>query len=309
MKSYFEISNSFEEDSSIVIATKDSLEEIKNLPNEKFKLILTSPPYNIGKSYETQTKLDVYLEWQENILVELVRILHSNGSLVLQVGTFVNNGEMFPLDFYFYPICKKLGLQLRNRIVWHFEHGLHSTKKLSGRYEVLLWFTKTKDYTFNLDSIRVPSLYPDKKHFKGPKKGQLSGNPLGKNPSDFWEIIENEFEKGIFDVPNVKNAHPEKTEHPCQFPVEIAERCVLAFTDEDDWILDPFGGVGSTLIASIKNNRKAMSIDRDEKYSNIATQRVCDFFNGNLKLRKIGTPISKPKKPIATPNQGLHSLF
>jgi DNA modification methylase len=217
-----------------------------------------------------------------------------NGSLVLQIGNFIDNGEVFPLDFYFYPICKKLGLQLRNRIVWHFDHGLHCKKRLSGRYEVILWFTKNSDYTFNLDPIRIPSKYPGKRHFKGAKKGQLSGNPLGKNPSDFWQFISNEFDKGIFDVPNVKHNHPEKTEHPCQYPIEIAERCVLAFTDENDWILDPFGGVGSTLISAIKNNRRAMSIDRDKNYSDIATQRVSDFFNDTLKMREIGTPIYKP---------------
>ncbi len=290
------IANQFNNNDKIVISTNDTLIETKKLPNDSFKLILTSPPYNIGKSYETQTSLEAYLSWQESILVELIRIMHPNGSLVLQVGNFVDNGEVFPLDFYFYPICKKLGLQLRNRIVWHFDHGLHCKKRLSGRYEVILWFTKNQEYTFNLDSIRVPSKYPEKRHFKGAKKGQLSGNPLGKNPSDFWQFMVEEFENGIFDVPNVKHNHPEKLSHPCQFPIEIAERCVLAFTNEDDWVLDPFGGVGSTLIASIKNNRKAMSIDRDENYSESTKQRVNDFFDGTLKMREIGTPIYKSKK-------------
>ena len=79
-------------------------------------------------------------------------------------------------------------MSMRNRIVWHFGHGLHASRRFSGRYEVIMWFTKSDDYTFNLDAVRVPQKYPQKKHFKGPRRGELSGNPLGKNPGDVWEI-------------------------------------------------------------------------------------------------------------------------
>lgn len=151
-----------------------------------------------------------------------MRILKPQGSICWQVGNYVDNGEIIPLDVILYPIFSRLGLQLRNRIVWHFGHGLHASKRFSGRYEVILWFTKGHDYVFNLDAVRVPQKYPQKKHFKGPKKGELSGNPLGKNPGDIWEI------------PNVKANHVEKTIHPCQFPVELIERLVLALTNEDD---------------------------------------------------------------------------
>ena len=110
---------------------------------------------------------------------------------------------------------------MRNRIVWHFEHGLHCSRRLSGRYETIMWFTKGDDYVFELDPIRVPQKYPGKKYFKGPKAGQYSCNPLGKNPGDVWTI------------PNVKSNHVEKTGHPCQFPVELIERLVLALTRKE----------------------------------------------------------------------------
>ena len=223
-----------------------------------------------------------------------MRIVSDDGSIVWQVGNFVEAGEVFPLDIYFYPIFKSLGLQLRNRIVWHFDHGLHATKRFSGRYEVLLWFTKSKEYTFNLDPVRVPSKYPGKLHYKGAKKGLPSGNPLGKNPSDYWTLICEEWESGIIEIPNVKSNHPEKTTHPCQFPVELIERCVLALTNENDWVIDPFGGVGSSLIAAIKNNRKGMIIDRDPDYIAIAKQRVQAFQDGTLKTRPLGKPVHKP---------------
>lgn len=93
------------------------------------------------------------------------------------------------MDIYFYPLFKELGMFLRNRIVWHFGHGLHTKNRFSGRYETFLWFTKNKDYIFNLDPVRSPSKYPGKLHYSGSKKGLPSGNPLGKNPSDVWEII------------------------------------------------------------------------------------------------------------------------
>jgi adenine-specific DNA-methyltransferase len=180
----------------------------------KFDLIITSPPYNIGKSYEAKTSIEAYLESQEEIIRELIRVLSEQGNICWQTGNYVDKGEIFPLDIFYYQIFKKFNLKLRNRIIWHFGHGLHASKRFSGRYETILWFTKSDDYIFNLDEVRVPSKYPGKRHFKGPNKGKLSGNPLGKNPSDIWEIILKDWEEGLWDIPNVKSNHPEKTEHP-----------------------------------------------------------------------------------------------
>jgi adenine-specific DNA-methyltransferase len=177
------------------------------------------------------------------------------------------------------------GLQLRNRIIWHFEHGLHCKNRLSGRYETILWFTKTGAYKFNLDPIRVPSKYPNKKYFKGPKAGQLSCNPLGKNPGDLW----------IF--PNVKNNHVEKTIHPCQFPVELVERLVLSLTDEGDKVFDPYMGVGSSVIAALKNDRLGYGAETSKDYVDVAWQRIHDLRAGVLKTRPMGKPVYDPSLP------------
>lgn len=205
----------------------DSYRKLQAFEAGKFKLIVTSPPYNVGKEYETKKSIEKYLEDQKTIIKELVRVLSPSGSICWQVGNYIDKGEVFPLDFFYYEIFKSFGLKLRNRIIWHFGHGLHSSKRFSGRYETILWFTKEDEYTFNLDDVRVPSKYPGKKHFKGPKKGQYSGNPQGKNPSDIWEIVLNDWENEIWNIPNVKANHVEKTEHPCQYPIELVERCVL----------------------------------------------------------------------------------
>ena len=169
------------------------------------------------------------------------------------MGNYVSNGEIIPLDIALYPIFSSLGLQLRNRIIWHFGHGLHATKRFSGRYEVVLWFTKSDAYTFKLDEVRVPQKYPQKKHFKGPNKGKLS--------------------------------------------VELIERLVLSMTNENDWVLDPFMGVGSTAIAALIHNRKAIGADLISEYVEIARGRLLKAEKGELKIRPMDRPVYDPNEP------------
>ena len=268
-----------------VIACEDNLVFMREQKDEAFKLIVTSPPYNLGKEYEGKAPLDTYLEAQERVIRECVRLLHPEGSICWQVGNFVKNGEIVPLDTALYPLFRSQGLKLRNRIVWHFGHGLHSSKRLSGRYETINWWTKGDNYTWNLDPIRVPSKYPGKRHFKGPNIGKLSGNPKGKNPSDVW----------VF--PNVKNNHPEKTIHPCQFPVELVERLVLSMTKHDDTVFDPYMGVGSSMVAALKHNRRAYGCDIVREYVEVARQRVRALHAGTLRTRPMGKPVYDPSLP------------
>ena len=288
------IDEQYHPDAQIVLYHGDVLDFLTTIPAETVKLIITSPPYNVGKEYETRVGIEQYLAQQEDVITQLHRTLTPDGSICWQVGNYVNSGEIFPLDIFYYPIFKSLGMKLRNRIVWHFGHGLHARKRFSGRYETLLWFTKGDTYTFNLDDVRVPSKYPGKRHYKGTKKGQLSGNPKGKNPSDIWLLMQQEWETGLWDIPNVKSNHPEKTSHPAQFPIELAERCVLAMSNPGDWVFDPYAGVGSTLIAAIKQERKAMGSDKEQAYIDIARERIRNFFSGNLKIRPLGKPVYQP---------------
>jgi adenine-specific DNA-methyltransferase len=272
-------------DREAVLACQDNLAFMRPLRDASMQLIVTSPPYNIGKSYERRSGLESYVSQQAQVISECVRLLSPTGSLCWQVGNHVQNGEIFPLDMVLYPIFREHGLRLRNRVIWHFEHGLHCSKRLSGRYETILWFTKSDQYTFNLDPIRVPSKYPGKKYFKGPKAGQLSGNPLGKNPGDVW----------IF--PNVKNNHVEKTDHPCQFPVELVERLVLSLTQPGDNVFDPYMGVGSSVVAAIKNERIGFGCDVMKEYVDIAWERIHAFRSGTLKTRPMGQPVYDPTLP------------
>lgn len=282
------ISREYDSSADVVLFEGDRLDLMKKLPDKSVKLVVTSPPYNIGKEYEKRKDLSLYLAEQEETIREAVRILRDDGSICWEVGNHIAvDGEVFPLDILIYPIAKKFGLKLRNRIVWKFGHGLHCTKRFSGRHETILWFTKTDGYTFNLDPVRIPQKYPGKKNYKKNEDyGKLSGNPLGKNPEDVWEI------------PNVKNNHPEKTEHPCQFPVELIERLVLSMTNENDIVFDPYVGVGSALCAAVLHKRRGYGSDIMKNYLDIAKNRIKAAADGTLPRRMMGTPVYKPTNGV-----------
>lgn len=280
----YPISDKFSLSEHIVVYSGDCLDLLKTIPDESLQLIVTSPPYNIGKEYEKRLKLDTYLEQQIAVIKECFRTLTPHGSICWQLGNYVDNGSIIPLDTVLYPVFTDLGLKMRNRIIWHFEHGLHCSKRFSGRYETIIWFTKSKDYFFDLDPIRVPQKYPGKKHFKGPSAGKYSCNPLGKNPGDLWVI------------PNVKSNHVEKTEHPCQFPVELIERLVLSMTNKDDWVFDPFLGTGTSIIAAIRHHRRGAGAETVSKYVNLAKDRINREQAGVLRTRPMNKPVYDPKE-------------
>ena len=306
-----EIETRFHSSADIVLYHGDALQFVSTIPDNTISLIITSPPYNLGKKYENRVSIGKYLETQEEIISQLYRILRQDGSLCWQVGNYVENGEVYPLDILYYQIFKNLGMYLRNRIIWYFGHGLHASKRFSGRYETLLWFTKSDHYVFNLDPVRIPSKYPGKRYYKGPNIGKLSGNPYGKNPSDVWEFIAKEWDEALWNIPNVKSNHPEKTIHPCQYPIELVERCVLAFTQENDWVYDPYAGVGSALLAAIMHRRKAAGSEKEQEYVKIARDRIRDYYNGTLKIRPIGRPVHEPtgKEKIVQIPQEWSDLF
>lgn len=275
--------------SGAVVECESNRSFLRRLRDASVQLVVTSPPYNLGKPYELRHGMEAYLAGQAEVIAECVRVLRPAGSICWQVGNHVQDGEVVPLDIVLYALFRRHGLKLRNRIVWHFEHGLHCSRRLSGRYETLLWFTKTDDYTFHLDPIRVPAKYPGKRHYKGPRAGQPSCHPLGKNPGDVWII------------PNVKHNHVEKTTHPCQFPVELVERLVLSLTDPGDTVLDPYMGAGSALVAALKHGRAGRGCDVVPEYVAIARDRLAQLGAGTLRTRPMGKAVHQPRGRVATP--------
>ncbi len=274
----------FAPENDVTLVCGDSLKLLSKIPDKSAQLVVTSPPYNLGKTYEKKRTKEEYLHFQRTVIAEAIRITAEGGSICWQVGNFVGASQnIYPLDMLLHPIFEEYydsdNLRLRNRVIWHFEHGLHCQLRFSGRYETILWYTKGSDYPFNLDPIRVPQKYPGKRGHKGPRQGKLTGNPLGKNPGDVW----------IF--PNVKNNHVEKTIHQCQFPVELPERLILALTKPGDLVVDPFIGVGTTAVAAVLNGRRVAGADSEAEYIKIARNRVRQAEQGTIRYRKRNTPV------------------
>src|SRR5262249_20157709 len=269
-------------DADVLLHQGDALDLLRELPGESAQLVITSPPYNLAKAYDRggRRPLDEYLAAQGRVIEQCVRILRPGGSICWQVGNHVTADEIVPLDVVLYPLFKRhADLLLRNRVVWHFEHGLHCTRRLSGRYEVILWFTRGAEYRFDVDPIRVPQKYPGKRAWKGPRAGEYTGNPRGKNPGDVC----------IF--PNVKANHVATTTHPCQFAIELVERFVLAAPAAGDLVVDPYMGVGTTACAAVLNGRRAAGAEIVPEYVAIARERLAMAAAGRLEKRPMTRPV------------------
>ena len=268
----------------------DCFKLLEKIESDSINLVVTSPPYCMGKSYEDpKNDLITFTEQHMKLIPEVYRILSPGGSMCWQIGYHVKYLTVMPLDYVIYDIINRHlsdeirdGLILRNRIIWTFGHGLNSSRRFSGRHEVILWYTKGPEYDFDLDSVRMPQKYPGKRYYKGDKKGKLSGNPLGKNPSDVW------------DIPNVKANHIEKTEHPCQFPVVIPQRLIKSLTPQNGVVFDPFTGSGTSGIAAIIENRKFIGAELSQEYHAIAKKRMEDAITGEFTYRE--------DKPVIEPN-------
>jgi len=269
------IANKYNQNAKVVLFHGDCLDFLKQIPDSKAKLVVTSPPYNIGQEYEEKRPLDDYIDWQSKVILECTRILHEEGSICWQVGSYTKRGEYYPLDILLYDQFKKLRLILQNRIIWYFRSSRPFGLPLSNKYETILWFSKKKQCLYNLDPIRIPRIYAPKIYWRPAKKKLSGGNPLGKNPGNVWLI------------PHVQNNHPERTVHPCQFPIALIERLVLALTNPGDLVVDPFIGSGTTAIASLLHNRRCAGSDKVKKYVDIAKERIQIMSNGNLKYKSL----------------------
>jgi len=276
------ISNSFNPNSRAISLRGDCLETLKSIPSESVRLVVTSPPYNIGKDYEQILPLSDYIDFQRKVIAECLRVLTPDGNICWQVGFTKSGREIVPLDALFYPLFKEFDLFLRNRIVWTFGHGPPIKNRFNGRHETILWFSKTEASFFDVDPVRVPQKYPGKRHYRGPKKGEYSGHPLGKNPGDVW------------DIPNVKSHHPEKSVHQCQFPIALVQRLVRSLTEKNDWVLDPFSGVGSAVCAALIEGRRGIGCEFLDEYAEIAESRMAQALTGQLRFRDLDKPIQVP---------------
>jgi adenine-specific DNA-methyltransferase len=256
---------------------------------------LLTRPYCIGKAYERSKSLEDFIAAQKQVLPEIARITKEGGSICWEIGYHVKNACVYPLDYEVLAILRAVeGIVLRNRIIWTFGHGVHGRNRFSGRHEIVMWFTKGDDYAFDLDAVREPQKYPGKRLYNGPRKGQYSGNPKGKNPSDVWSI------------PNVKAKHVEKLAHPCQFPVGLADRLVRSLCPQSGLVFDPYMGSASSGVAAIINGRRFLGAEIKKSYMNIATQRLAQAYAGTLPYRPVDKPIFVPGPGLAVARRPEH---
>ncbi len=270
------------------ILNTDTNDALRSFEDDSLDLIVTSPSYYLGKDYEKDESFQDYLNYHKETIDLLYKKLKKNGSIYWNVAQTPINDEIVPLGAIFYQSFKDAGFYMKNWIIWHFEGGVNTKARFSGRYENILWFVKNpQDYTFNLDDVRVPAKWQSDKRV----------NPKGKNPTDVWEFSLGDLKSEEVDffvnavisdkrrdksdetdnflyLDRVVNVSKEKTTHPCQFPEKLIERIIKVSSNKGDVVADIFLGSGTTAKVASDLNRKFIGIERDRDYCNIAKKRI-----------------------------------
>lgn len=263
------LGNPFYENECGLLYNMDCLTAIKELNKAKISVdsTITSPPYNIGKEYETIQDNEQYLSWLTDIMSEVYDITSPSGSLLLNLGYFSvpKKGRAVPITYLFW---NRLKFFMQQEIIWNYGAGVACKNYLSPRNEKILWYVKNMDnYVFNLDDIRDPDVkYPNQK-----KNGKLRCNSLGKNPSDVWQIAKV--------TSGANRSSKERTAHPAQFPEDLITRLVKGFTNKSNLILEPFSGSGTVAVVAMKYGRKFLAFELDQHYCDLSAKRIQEEYN------------------------------
>jgi len=259
----------------------DVLDFLDGLPTNGVQMHLTSCPYNTGKSYggtdcpsADRMRFTYFHGFLMQVISEMARTLTPGGTLFLNLGSTRDpQDNLLPLDILLFEDLKTAGLTFQSRIIWVIPHGLTPKRRLAERHETILVFSKGEQQTFNPSAARIPQKEPQKRAFKGPNKGQLSGHPLGAHPTNVWNI------------PNVGHNHTDRKhmteKHPAPFPLALAKRGVLLYTMPGDLVCDAFSGSGTTNLATIETGRAFVGADlfyeslRQQRLAHAAPDLVC----------------------------------
>lgn len=253
-----------------VMNTSEILEE------NSVDLVVTSPPYNIGKEYEKNLERSDYLEFTRRWIEEVKKVLKDNGTFWLNIGFHKESkGKQYiPWEYDFYPLIKEIGgFKLVQQVIWNYNAGVNCKLRFSPRKETWMFYVRDlDDYTFNLDDVRVPHKYPNQK-----KNGKIRVNPHGKNPGDVWNIQKVTSGKG--------RAEDERTKHPAQFPEEVIQRIIKVSSNEGDTVLDPLAGSGTTMKVARDLGRSSIGVEKNEEYvDDIIKSRVFDDYSKQATL-------------------------
>ena len=241
-------------DKGISIICGDALIELKKIPDKSIDLIVTDPPYNLSKDYgnnKDNLEFKDYISFSREWLTEANRVLKDNGSIYIFMG-------MKYISYIYQILENDLGLYFNSWITWYYTQGIGKTKGYSPKHDDILLFTKDKKkFTFNLDSIRVPQKYY-----------RSVNNMRGANPGNVWEFS------------HMHYCNRNRKEHPTQKPEGLFERMILASSNENDVVLDPFVGSGTALRVCQQLNRSCIGIDINPDYIAMSEERLKLPFNG-----------------------------
>ncbi|MDI6767182.1 MAG: site-specific DNA-methyltransferase [Bacteroidota bacterium] len=237
----------------IDIVCADALSEMSKIAPASVDLIIADPPYNLGKDYGNDSdrkEFDEYLEFTKKWTAEAKRILKPTGTLYIFMG--------FRFISYLYQILEvDHKLLFNNWICWHYTQGIGKTKGFSPRHDDILMFTKADKFYFSLDDIRVPQKYY-----------RSINNMRGANPGDVWEFS------------HVHYCNDNRQEHPTQKPEGLIERLVLSSSKNNDLVVDPFSGSGTTLRVCQQLERRCIGIEINSTYVEQTKERLKNPFEG-----------------------------
>jgi len=234
----------------------DCLKIMKKIPRQSVDLVITDPPFNIGKKYggvyKDNKKFSEYISWCKKWLRQCIRILKPTGSLYL-FNYPENNAYLLPL------LQKRM--VFKRWMTWHYPTNTgHSKTNFTRSQHSIIFCTKTKRAKFNRDAIAQPYKNPTDKRIQE----RIKNGSKGRAPYD------------VFEFNLVKNVSKEKTEHPCQIPLSVLKIFILASSDKGDTILDPFAGSFSTCVAAKELGRNSIGIDINPKYIEIGKKRLAN---------------------------------
>jgi len=240
------------------IFNEDILKGIEKVPANSIDLVVTDPPYCLGKDYGNDSdklKPKQYLEWSKNWIDAVIPKIKNTGSFYIFL-TWQHSPEIFSY--------MKRKLIMINEIIWDRKVPSMggSTRKFSSVHDNIGFFVKSKDYYFNIDAIRIPY---DEETKKARTRSIFVGEKwleIGYNPKDLWSVS------------RIHAEDPERENHPTQKPLEIVERIIKASCPEQGIVLDPFMGSGTTAVACVKLKRNYIGFEINPKYCGMIEERI-----------------------------------
>ncbi len=233
-----------------------SSEKMEELPDNSIHLMITSPPYNVGKEYDKNLSLDEYRAFLSKIWKEVYRVLVPGGRVCINIAN-LGRKPYLPLHSFVIKDMLEIGFLMRGEIIWN---------KASSSSPSTAWGSWLSATNPILRDIHEYILVFSKDNFKR-EKSKEKENTISKE-----EFLE--FTKSVWTFPAVS---AKKVRHPAPFPVELPYRCIQLFSFKGDIVLDPFMGSGQTAIASILTDRYFVGYEISDDYVKLAEKRIKDF--------------------------------